>query len=72
MPEVQAADAARATTRREASRQAFRRRRLPAPCLQGIRGHVRLTREDVVDEIEDIIAVGDFYALAAGGQIIFT
>ena len=31
-----------------------------------------LKREDFIDEIEGIITVGDFYALAAGGQIIFT
>ena len=31
-----------------------------------------LTREDFIEELEDIITVGDFYGLAAGGQIIFT
>ena len=31
-----------------------------------------LTREDLIDEITDIITVGEFYAMAAGGQIIFT
>ena len=31
-----------------------------------------LTRDDFVDQIEDIITVGEFYELAAGGQIIFT
>ncbi|MBI4884473.1 MAG: DsrE/DsrF/DrsH-like family protein [Actinobacteria bacterium] len=31
-----------------------------------------LTREDFVAEVKDIITVGDFYDLAAGGQIIFT
>jgi peroxiredoxin family protein len=31
-----------------------------------------LTKEDFVDTVEDIITVGDFYGLAAGGQIIFT
>jgi peroxiredoxin family protein len=31
-----------------------------------------LTREDFIDDIEGIITVGEFYALAAGGQIIFT
>ncbi len=31
-----------------------------------------LTREDFVPQIADIITVGDFYAMAAGGQIIFT
>jgi peroxiredoxin family protein len=31
-----------------------------------------LTREDFVPQIRDIITVGEFYAMAAGGQIIFT
>jgi peroxiredoxin family protein len=31
-----------------------------------------LTREDFVPQITDIITVGDFYGLAAGGHIIFT
>ena len=31
-----------------------------------------LTKDDFVEQIQDIITVGDFYALAAGGQIIFT
>ena len=31
-----------------------------------------LTKDDFVEQIEDIITVGDFYQLAAGGQIIFT
>jgi len=31
-----------------------------------------LTKEDFVDSVEDIITVGDFYGLAAGGHIIFT
>ena len=31
-----------------------------------------LTREDFIDELEGIITVGEFYGLAAGGQIIFT
>jgi peroxiredoxin family protein len=31
-----------------------------------------LTKEDFIDELEGIITVGDFYGLAAGGQIIFT
>lgn len=31
-----------------------------------------LTREDFVEELEGIITVGEFYALAGGGQIIFT
>ncbi len=32
----------------------------------------KLKREDLIDEVEDIITVGDFYEMAAGGQIIFT
>ena len=31
-----------------------------------------LTREDFIDEIDDIITVGEFYEKAAGAQIIFT
>lgn len=31
-----------------------------------------LTRDDFVEQVDDIITVGDFYTLAAGGQIIFT
>jgi peroxiredoxin family protein len=31
-----------------------------------------LTMDDFVPQVDDIITVGDFYALAAGGQIIFT
>lgn len=31
-----------------------------------------LTKEDFAEEVEDIITVGQFYELAAGGQIIFT
>src|SRR5215472_5675578 len=31
-----------------------------------------LTREDFIDQVKDIITVGEFYELAAGGQIIFT
>lgn len=31
-----------------------------------------LEKTDFVDCVEDIITVGDFYGLAAGGQIIFT
>jgi peroxiredoxin family protein len=29
-------------------------------------------REDFVDSVQDIITVGEFYEMAAGGQIIFT
>jgi peroxiredoxin family protein len=31
-----------------------------------------LTKEDFIPQVDDIITVGDFYAMAAGGQIIFT
>lgn len=31
-----------------------------------------LTRKDFVEDLEDVITVGDFYGMAAGGQIIFT
>jgi peroxiredoxin family protein len=31
-----------------------------------------MTREDFIDQVTDIITVGEFYEKAAGGQIIFT
>ena len=31
-----------------------------------------LTQDDLADQVKDIITVGEFYALAAGGEIIFT
>lgn len=31
-----------------------------------------LSREDFIEELEGIITVGEFYQIAAGGQIIFT
>ena len=31
-----------------------------------------LTKDDFIDQVEDVITVGEFYELAAGGQIIFT
>ena len=31
-----------------------------------------LTIDDLVDQVKDIITVGEFYAMAAGGHIIFT
>lgn len=31
-----------------------------------------LTKEDFIEQVNDIITVGEFYGLAAGGQIIFT
>jgi peroxiredoxin family protein len=32
----------------------------------------KLTRDDFVDQVEDVITVGEFYELAAGGEIVFT
>ena len=31
-----------------------------------------LSKDDLIDQVTGIITVGEFYALAAGGQIIFT
>ena len=31
-----------------------------------------LTTDDFIDQVDDIITVGEFYEPAAGGQIIFT
>ena len=31
-----------------------------------------LTLEELIPQVRDIITVGEFYAMAAGGQIIFT
>jgi len=31
-----------------------------------------LTRDDLIDRVKDIITVGEFYEMAAGGHIIFT
>ena len=31
-----------------------------------------LEKTDFIDQVQDIITVGEFYAIAAGGQIIFT
>ena len=31
-----------------------------------------LTKDDLIEQGKDIITVGEFYALAAGGQVIFT
>ena len=31
-----------------------------------------MSKDDFVEQVQDIITVGDFYDLAAGGQIIFT
>jgi peroxiredoxin family protein len=32
----------------------------------------KMSKEDFIDEVEDIITVGEFYEKAAGGHIIFT
>jgi peroxiredoxin family protein len=32
----------------------------------------KLEREDFIEQVDDIITVGEFYGLAGGGQIIFT
>lgn len=32
----------------------------------------KLKKEDFCDELDDVLTVGEFYKLAAGGQIIFT
>ncbi len=31
-----------------------------------------MSKDDFVEQVQDIITVGDFYVMAAGGQIIFT
>jgi len=31
-----------------------------------------ITREDLIEQVKDIITVGEFYDLAAGGEIVFT
>lgn len=31
-----------------------------------------LSRDDFIEQVDDIITVGEFYEMAAGGQIIFT
>ncbi len=33
---------------------------------------VRPRKDDLIAEVQDIITVGEFYEMAAGGQIIFT
>jgi hypothetical protein len=33
---------------------------------------VGLTKEDFAPQVEDVITVGDFYGIAAGGEIVFT
>ena len=31
-----------------------------------------MERSDFIDQVQDIITVGEFYEIAAGGEIIFT
>ena len=31
-----------------------------------------ITKDDLIDQVKDIITVGEFYEMAAGGEIIFT
>ena len=31
-----------------------------------------ITKDDLIEQVQGIITVGEFYAMAAGGQIIFT
>lgn len=31
-----------------------------------------LTKADLISQVKDVITVGEFYDLAAGGEIIFT
>ena len=40
--------------------------------LQGVGRPVRVTKDDLIDQVKDIITVGEFYEIAAGGEIIFT
>ena len=32
----------------------------------------KLDKDDFIPQVDDVLTVGEFYALAAGGQIIFT
>ena len=32
----------------------------------------KLTQDDFIDQVDDILTVGEFYELAAGGEIVFT
>ena len=53
-------------------RDDLRLRRRPLR-LQGVGRHVQAhASEDFIDQVDDIITVGEFYEKAAGGQIIFT
>jgi peroxiredoxin family protein len=31
-----------------------------------------LTKDDLIEQVQDVITVGEFYDMAAGGEIIFT
>ena len=31
-----------------------------------------ISKDDLIEQVQGIITVGEFYAMAAGGQIIFT
>ena len=35
-------------------------------------GLAGITKADLIDQVKDIITVGEFYDMAAGGEIIFT
>ena len=32
----------------------------------------RLTEEDFVEQVDEVLTVGEFYEMAAGGEIVFT
>jgi hypothetical protein len=32
----------------------------------------KLTKADFVEQVDEVLTVGEFYELAAGGEIIFT
>ena len=32
----------------------------------------KLTEDDFVEQVDEVLTVGEFYELAAGGEIIFT
>ena len=32
----------------------------------------KLTEQDFIDQVDEVLTVGEFYELAAGGEIIFT
>jgi hypothetical protein len=45
---------------------------LPGFSALATRMMIALTLDDFVPQVEDVISVGEFYAKAAGGQIVFT